>query len=94
MIYATPRTERVATVERLAAADEARWQRVWERWQAELEPLRAVDQRERESRNRDEIAFVDPRDRDLVACQAGHKICAGVPQVPGVGEGERQAHRT
>ena len=34
LIYATPREQRAATVERLAAADEARWQRVWERWQA------------------------------------------------------------
>ena len=34
LIYATPREQRAAIVERLAAADEARWQRVWERWQA------------------------------------------------------------
>ena len=34
LIYATPREQRAATVERLAVADEARWQRVWERWQA------------------------------------------------------------
>ena len=34
LVYTTPREQRAATVERLVAADEARWQRVWERWQA------------------------------------------------------------